>query len=342
MTSSSLISKLSEQDKETWLDARKPKIVVCGMKKSGKSSILRVLFNKLSPHEAGYLEPTPQPCFVSLKGKNPLLNVEIAEIPGSWSWEESDAVDQLFFAQCQSLIIVIDASSGSDDAPLPASVFSFAKRIIARALKVRRQQGLFIHLFLNKVDANFRFDPDSPQAEARKASFLESISTAIAQEAKVEIQAHCTCIFDNSIHEAFSKVIQRPLLANGKIEQILDIMVTCCRLEKAVLFDLGSKITFGSDSAQTDSNTVSLMQDLLDVIIDMIAIYGAYDDAEGGAKTSCNIALSNGQVIYMRLIEAPNLALVSILKAENFEKSFLLNHNVDAFRNALMQIVTIS
>jgi Ras-related GTP-binding protein C/D len=331
------MQRLSEQDKGLWKDSI-PKIVVCGLKKSGKSSILRVLFSKLSPHEAGYIEPTNQPYFLPQSG-NPLLNFRIAEIPGSWtSWEEAD--DELFFTNCQSLILVVDSSA--DD--VPPAAFALAKRLISRALKVRTAAAgpgsLNVHLFLNKIDANYRFDPDSVQAESNKASFMQGTVARILEEIKpvqIEVEAHCTSIFDNSIHEAFSKVVQRPLLANGKIEQLLDLIVSTCRLEKAVLFDLVSKITFGSDSSQIDSGTFSLMQDLLEVIIDMIGIYGAGTDMR---STTCNIALSNGEMLFMKLIEK-NLALVSIVKAENFDKTYLLNHNVGAFKHALMKVVTL-
>lgn len=335
------MQRLSEQDKTLWKDSV-PKIVVCGLKRSGKSSILRVLFNKLSPHEAGYIEPTHQPTFLPLSG-NPLLNFRIAEIPGSWSWEESDEIDQLLFAHCQSLILVVDSSADE----VPSAVFSLAKRVISRAAKTRRPIGpLYIHLFLNKVDATYRFDPDSIQAESNKAAFVQTVLNKVAEEVRgymgalkveLDIVAHCTSIFDNSIHDAFSKVVQRPLLANGKIEQSLDLIVSTCRLEKAVLFDLVSKITFGSDSSQIDAGTFALMQDLLEVIIDMIGIYGT----GGDTKTECNIALSNGEVIYVRLI-GKSLALVSIIKTENFDKTYLLNHNVAAFKDALMKIVALS
>ena len=333
------MQRISEADKALWRDTV-PKIVVCGLKRSGKSSILRVLFSKLSPHEAGYIEPTAQPMFMPQSG-NPLLNFRIAEIPGSWSWEESESLDELFFTHCQSLILVIDSSS--DDVPL--NVFSLAKRVITRALKIRNgaDKALNVHLFLNKVDANYRFDPDSVQAESNKATFMQSVVNKVHEETRVvvNLEAHCTSIFDNSIHEAFSKVIQRPLLSNGKIEQLLDSVVSACRMEKAVLFDLVSKITFGSDSSQIDSSTFALMQDLLEVIIDMIGIYGAAGQIGGSdARTSCNIALSDGEMIIVKLIEK-NLALVSIIKAENFDKSYLLNHNVNAFKNALMKVVSI-
>lgn len=326
---------MTDLDKSIWQDESVPKIVVCGLKRSGKSSILRVLFNKLSPHETMYLESTSVPTFVNMMraSKNPLLNVAIAEIPGNWGWEESESIDSLFFANCQSLIIVIDSSSSEEISP---AAISLAKRVIARANKVK--QNIHLHIFLNKVDANFRFDPDSVQAETNKAKFMEAVLASIDDSGN--ISAHCTSIFDNSIHEAFSKVIQKPLLANGKIEQILDVIVTSCRLEKAVLFDLVSKLTLGSDSSQIESNTFALMQDLLDVIADMIGIYSPVSALAG--KTNCNIALSNGEVIYVRIIQAPHLALVCIVKAEMFEKTFLLNHNIDSFRNSLMRIVSFT
>ena len=335
------MQRVSEQDKLMWRDSV-PKIVVCGLKRSGKSSILRVLFSKLSPHEAGYIEPTQQPYFLPQSG-NPLLNCRIAEIPGSFAWDDSEELDQTLFAQCQSLILVIDSSADE----VPSAVYSLAKRVISRATKTRRSLGpLYIHLFLNKVDANYRFDPDTVQAESNKAAFVQAMLNKVSDEvrafagtAKIELDmvAHCTSIFDNSIHDAFSKVVQRPLLANGKVEQALDLIVSTCRLEKAVLFDLGSKITFGSDTSQIDASTFALMHDLLEVIIDMIGIYGT----GGDTKTECNIALSNGEVIYVRLI-GKNLALVSIIKADNFDKTYLLNHNVAAFNNALMKIVSLS
>jgi len=330
-----------------WRDSV-PKIVVTGLKKSGKSSILRVLFNKVSPHEACYIEPTVNPSFLPI-AQNPLMNVRIAEIPGNWSWgEESDQIDELFFARAHSVIIVIDSSS--DD--VPHNVFSIAKRIIARAQKVKK--GVHIHLFLNKIDANYRFDPDSVQAEHNKASFVQTMVDRIRDDVRafmgtnattIDITAHCTSIFDNSINDAFSKVFQRPLLANGKIEQIMDIVVNSCKMEKAVLFDLVSKVTFGSDSrSQTDPSTLALMQDVLEVVIDMAGIYGGVSQepqTTGGRRTSCNISLSNGDIISMELIDK-NLALVSIIKSENFDKGFLLNHNITAFRDALMKVVALS
>jgi hypothetical protein len=111
-------------------------------------------------------------------------------------------------------------------------------------------------------------------------------------------------------------------------------------MEKAVLFDLVSKITFGSDSrSQTDASTLSLMQDVLDVVIDMASIYGPPGSTP--TRTSCDISLSNGDIISMELIEK-NLAIVSIIKSENFDKQFLLNHNITQFKDALMKVVALS
>lgn len=336
--SSAAWNRISEQEKSVWTNGV-PKIVVAGLKRAGKSSILRVLFNKLSPHEASYIETTSHPSFLPLSG-NPLLNVHIAEIPGNWSWEESEQMDQLFFSQCQSLILVIDASSED----LPSAVFSLAKRVVARAARATGGK-LGIHLFLHKVDANYRFDPDSSHAESNKASFVQNVVNRVSEDAKnifasiPAVAAHCTSIFDHSLHEAFAQVLQQPLLANGRIEQMMDLILTTCRLEKAVLFDTVSKISLASDSGrQVDPSTIALMQDMLDVVIDMSGIYGPGHDC--AAPTSCEIRLSNKEVLFMKIV-GKNLALVSILKSENLDKTFLLNHNLAAFSQAILQVAAI-
>jgi Ras-related GTP-binding protein C/D len=333
--------RISDPDKSTWTDGV-PKIVVTGLKRSGKSSILRVLFNKLPPHEAMYIDATQQPTFLELAG-NPLLNSHIAEIPGNWTWDDSEGMDQLFFSQCQSLILVVDASSSDD---VSSAVYSHSKRVIARALRVNPK--IHIHLFLNKIDANYRFDPDTANSETNKANFTQAVVGRISEDVKTILGAnrlpaglalttHCTSIFDNSIHDAFSKVIQQPLLANGKIEQMMDLILTTCRLEKAVLFDIVSKIALATDSGrQSDPSTVALMRDMLDVVLDLYRIYHTDLDTEN-EPTSCHIRLSNQEVLYMKMI-GKNLALVSIIKADNFDKTFLLNHNLNAFSGALLKV----
>ena len=324
------MSRISESDKSLWNDDF-PKIVVCGLRKSGKSSILRVLFNKLSPHEASYIDSTLVPTFLPLS-VNPMLKVRVAEIPGCWSWDESAELDEIFFSRCQSLVLVIDSA----DEQVHASVFSLCKRVIARAIRVNSR--IPIHLLLHKIDANYKFDPDSVQCENNKAVFVQSIVSRINQDvglltnnARIDLSAHCTSIFDSSINEAFSKIVQRPLLANGKIEQIIDTIVTSCRLEKAFLFDIVSKINFADSGAGS-----SLLNDMLEVVVDMCSIYAPAPACD--TKTECSISLSNGEILFMRLIEK-HLAFVAIVKAENFDKTFLMNHNINAFKDALMLIV---
>lgn len=43
-----------------------PKVLVCGPSRSGKTSILKVVFQKLSPHETLFLESTPKACGVHM------------------------------------------------------------------------------------------------------------------------------------------------------------------------------------------------------------------------------------------------------------------------------------
>ena len=80
---------------------------------------------------------------------------------------------------------------------------------------------------------------------------------------------------------------------------------------------------------------------MIDVVIDISAIYGirtehqhAYDAASASA-----IKLSNGMVLYLREVST-YLALVCLVRAENFRKRGLIDYNVDLFKQALADIFT--
>ena len=57
-------------------------------------------------------------------------------------------------------------------------------------------------------------------------------------------------------------------------EQLLDILVTSCRIEKAFLFDVVAKIYVATDSSPVDMQSYELCADMIDVVIDVSCIYG--------------------------------------------------------------------
>lgn len=83
-----------------------------------------------------------------------------------------------------------------------------------------------------------------------------------------------TSIFDHSIYEAMSKVIQKLLPQLPALEALLNKLCSACRIQKAYLFDTVSKIYLATDASPTFLRDYEVCADYVDVIVDIKQIYG--------------------------------------------------------------------
>lgn len=102
-------------------------------------------------------------------------------------------------------------------------------------------------------------------------------------------------------------------------------------VEKSFLFDLASKIYVATDGTPVHMQTYELCCDMIDVVLDITCIYGASrtPPTDGAtdqqpspvtdSNTTCVIRLNTAQVLLLRQVNR-YLALVSIIRSENFEK----------------------
>ena len=132
---------------------------------------------------------------------------------------------------------------------------------------------------------------------------------------------HLTSIYDHSIFEAFSKVVQKLIPQQyNTLETMMNTLITRCNMEKSFLFDVVSKVYLATDANPVDMHSYELCSAMIDVVIDVSCIYGM--DEEGGnlaydSGSASVIRLNNNMVLYLR--EVNNyLALVCLLRAENF------------------------
>lgn len=58
------------------------------------------------------------------------------------------------------------------------------------------------------------------------------------------------------------------------IDNVVDILISNSRIEKAFLVDVVSKIYIATDSSPVDMQTYELCSDMIDVVIDISCIYG--------------------------------------------------------------------
>merc|ERR1711981_216879 len=146
--------------------------------------------------------------------------------------------------------------------------------------------------------------------------------------------------YDHTIFEAFSKVVQRLIPQQPVLEQGLDLLITNSRMEKAFLFDVVSKVYIASDPQPVDLQSYELCSDMIDVVIDVSCIYGLTEDGDYN-KSSCVIHLNNGTLLYLREVDRC-LALVCILREENFDRQHLIDYNIRIFKEALTEIFKVS
>jgi Ras-related GTP-binding protein C/D len=123
---------------------------------------------------------------------------------------------------------------------------------------------------------------------ATLSSEQDELSDAGYENAPVSF--YQTSIYDHSIFEAFSKVIQKLIPELPTLEALLDALCGTCRIEKAYLFDVLSKIYIATDTSPTDSGSYEICSDYIDVVIDVSEIYG-WDRAlaENGAVSGANM-----------------------------------------------------
>uniref|UniRef100_A0A8B9WHB6 Ras-related GTP-binding protein n=1 Tax=Bos mutus grunniens TaxID=30521 RepID=A0A8B9WHB6_BOSMU len=114
---------------------------------------------------------------------------------------------------------------------------------------------------------------------------------------------YLTSIYDHSIFEAFSKVVQKLILQLPTLENLLNIFISNSGIEKAFLFDVVSKIYIATDSSPVDMQSYELCCDMIDVVIDVSCIYGLKEDGSGSAydkESMAIIKLNNTTVLYLK------------------------------------------
>ena len=227
----------------TWQDPT-PKILLVGLSRSGKSSVRNVVFGKRSPHETIFQEATKQielrPCS-SVR----LFPMHIADFPGDWQWPESE--DELRFQHCRSIVCVLDAQEDNKDA------LSMMANLIGRAHA--KNPKINFDIFIHKIDGDM-FLNDSATADLRREvqGVMDNLAPSVIKSTDFNIEYHCTSIYDHSIFEAFSKVIQKMMPQLPMLEHLLELFVSNCNLDRAFLFDVTSKLYVASDASAAHSS----------------------------------------------------------------------------------------
>lgn len=316
----------------------KPRILLMGLRRSGKSSIQKVVFHKVSPNETLFLESTSKIVKEDVTNCS-FVVFQIWDLPGHLDYFDSTFDSEHIFGGCGALIFVIDAQDDYMDALSKLHV------TVSRAYKINPK--IKFEVFIHKVDGLSDDNKIETQRDIHQRATDDLVDAGLEN---LHLSFYLTSIYDHSIFEAFSKVVQKLIPQLSALENLLNILISNSGIEKAFLFDVVSKIYIATDSSPVDMQSYELCCDMIDVVIDVSSIYGDEGDELGAfarerpkenggfdQESSSVIKLTNGTVMYLREV-TKYLALVCILREDSFERRGLIDYNFLCFRQAIQEV----
>jgi Ras-related GTP-binding protein C/D len=278
------------------------------------------------------------------------MDFQVWDFPGQVDFMDPSFDVEAIFGEIGALIWVIDAQ---DDYLEAINRLNFT----ILHLQQSGYSNINIEVFIHKVDG---------LSDDYKLDIQRDVTQRIQDELSdngfenAPINFHLTSIYNHSIFEAFSKVIQKLIPHLPYLEALLN---NCCQksgFEKAYLFDVLSKIYIATDSSPVDMPSYEICSDYIDVIVDISEIYGwnrpqeyietlegppwnkklehqvACKDAE-----SCIVLTDGRRPILLREVNK-YLALVAVVKEGAYSKMPDIIENVNVTVGGLLEIFEIT
>jgi len=285
---------------------------------------------------------------------NSFVNLEVWDFPGDFtlndnamSEEGKMLTDDAIFDHCGALVYVIDIKTCEESPDFVPNIIEW----ITRAFKINPKINFQVLLH--------KFDAEQQTSDFTKSDLIGEIENRVnnALDASgiddidsLDLNYHLTSIYDHTLFELFSHIVQTLYKEHSMLEQLLNVLVEKCEMDKAFLFDVASKIYIAENPpAMVASDRYELSADMIDVVIDVLCIYGSSESDEDGfgfdSEASSVIHLSGGRhtggdVLYLRQV-SNELAVVCILKKENFKSKGLVDYNIEKLKRALNTVVKV-
>lgn len=194
-------------------DDEKPRILLMGLRRSGKSSIHKVVFHKMSPNETLFLESTNRIVKDEVNNSS-FVQFQIWDFPGQIDFFDPAFDSEMIFKGCDALIFVIDAHDDYIEA------LTKLNKTILKAHEVNKL--IRFEVFIHKVDG---INDDLKMETQRDIHQRATDDLADAGCEQINICFHLTSIYDYSIFEALSKVVQKLIPQLPKLENLLNIFI---------------------------------------------------------------------------------------------------------------------
>ena len=190
------------------------------------------------------------------------MDFQVWDFPAQVDYNSLVDFDSVF-SEVGALLWVIDAQDEYFDAieRLNSTIFYLQSKY----------PSINIEVFVHKVDG---------LSDDFKGDIYRDIQQRVLDELgdhnleNAPVNFYQTSIYDHSIFEAFSKVIQKLIRQLPALENMLNSLCSKTRIKKAYLFDVLSKIYIASDTSPGDISMYETCSDFIDVVVDVSEIYG--------------------------------------------------------------------
>uniref|UniRef100_A0A803K091 Ras-related GTP-binding protein n=1 Tax=Xenopus tropicalis TaxID=8364 RepID=A0A803K091_XENTR len=255
---------------------------------------------------------------------------KIWDFPGQIDFFDPTFDYEMIFRGTGALIFVIDSQDDYMEA------LARLHLTVTSAYKVN--PDINFEVFIHKVDGLSDDHKIETQRDIHQRANDDLVDAGLE---KIHLSFYLTSIYDHSIFEAFSKVVQKLIPQLPTLENLLNIFISNSGIEKVFLFDVVSKIYIATDSSPVDMQTYELCCDMIDVVIDISCIYGLEGAGTPYDKESLAIIkLNNTTVLYLKEV-TKFLALVCFVREESFERKGLIDYNFHCFRKAIQEVFEV-
>lgn len=204
--------------------------------RSGKTSIDKVIFQNMSPHETLFLESTSN-CDISNNLSNRLVQFQTWDFGGDLNLHSevhcntTDSAEgnpplslDTVFRNSNTLVYVIDAQEDDYEDALPLLAETIQHAYTANP-------SINFEVFLHKVDGDFMSDETKAERKQGIQNFVSGeLSDKLGAGGDVLVSYYLTSIYDHSALEAFSKVVQKLVPQLPTLNSLLDVLIAWCGL----------------------------------------------------------------------------------------------------------------
>ncbi|KAE9399802.1 hypothetical protein BT96DRAFT_957144 [Gymnopus androsaceus JB14] len=208
----------------------------------GKTSIQQVLFNGMVPKETFYLDATMR---IVKHTYDTIIPLEIWDCPGNITVESLDAPLSAF----STLVFIIDIRDLYNQ-----PISRLVEFIVASH---HHNPTINFEIFTRRSKT---FD----RLNERVTDRLMDIAPEYEQQ--IILNFHLTSIFDHSLHQAFSRVLQKLTDSLPYLEDLLNSYCANSQASKVFLFDAQSRLYVATDYSPVDAATHNLCCDNLSML----------------------------------------------------------------------------